>query len=92
MARKIEWLNTVEKTNGNNRYWVSICHITYDHDMLVSVDNGKGEYVREYYRIHYSWKNAKREMSNLTWGATKSFDKAVKMMEKKIKDLEAKIK
>lgn len=90
MARNIEWLNSVEKTNGNNRYWISICHITFDHEVHISFKRND-EFVREYYMIHYSWKNAKREMNNLTFGASKTLDEAVKLMAKKIAELESKI-
>lgn len=91
MARNYKFINTVEKTNGNNNYWVSICHITFDHDVLICFGRGNDEYVREYYRIHYSWKNAKRNMNNLTFGATKTLAEAEKLMSKKIKELESKI-
>ena len=83
MARTIEFINTVEKNNGNNNYWASICHIQYDHDVLICFGRGKDEYVREYYRIHYSWKNAKRNMHNLTFGATKNIEEAINFWKRK---------
>lgn len=92
MARKVEFLNTVEKHNGNNNYSVSICHIQFDHDVLICFGRGDDEYVREYYRVHYSWRNAKRSMYNLTMGATRTLAESEKVMAKKIKDLEEKIK
>lgn len=92
MARTIEFINTVEKNNGNNNYWASICHVQFDHDVLICFGKGKDEFVREYYRIHYGWKNAKRNMQNLTFGATKTLAEAEKLMEKKVKELEGKIK
>lgn len=92
MARNYEFINTVEKSNGNNNYWVSICHIFYDHDVRICFGKGKDEFVREYYQIHYGWKNAKRNMQNLTFGATKTLAEAEKLMEKKVKELEGKIK
>ena len=91
MARNVEFTNTVEKSNGKNSYWISICHITYDHDVLISFSKGN-EYVREYYRIHYGWKNAKRNMQNLSFGASKTMAEVIKLMEKKIKELAEKIK
>ena len=91
MARNIEWIGSIEKINGNNRYWISICHITYDHDVLISFKK-TNEYVREYFRVHYSWKNAKREMNNLTFGASKTLEETQRLMEKKIKELDEKIK
>jgi len=92
MARNYEFINTVEKSNGNNNYWVSICHVSFDHDVQIYFGKGKDEYVREYYRIHFGWKNAKRNMQNITFGATKTLAEAEKLMAKKIKDLEEKIK
>lgn len=92
MARKVEFINTVEKSNGNNNYWASICHIQFDHDVRIYFGKGKDEYVSEYFEIHYSWKNAKRNMNNLTFEATKTLEEAVKLLGKKVKELDEKIK
>lgn len=91
MARNFKSIKTVEKTNGNNNYWVSIFHIQYDHDVRISFSKGD-EIVREYYNIHYGWKNAKRNMQNLSFGASKTLGEAEKLMAKKINELELKIK
>lgn len=92
MGRTIEFSNTVEKSNGNNNYWISICHVQFDHDVHICFGRGKDEYVCEYYKIHYGWKNAKRNMQNLTFGATKTLAEAEKLLEKKVKELDEKIK
>ena len=86
-----EFINGIEKTNGTNRYDISICHVVYDQD--VNIYFGKQpEPTREFFRVHYSWKNAKRSMFNLTLKATKTLAESEKLMAKKIKELEEKIK
>lgn len=87
----LEFINSIEKTNGTNRYDISICHIVYDHDVNISF--GKfPEPARELFRVHYSWKNAKRSMFNLTLKPTKTLAESEKLMAKKINELEEKIK
>lgn len=89
---KDEFINSIEKANGTNRYDISIYHATYDHDVRIIFGNRIAEPVREFFRVHYSWKNAKRSMFNLTLKPTKTLAESQKMMEKKIKELEEKIK
>ena len=86
---KHEFINGIEKVNGNNRYYISICHTTNDEPEYNAhiKDN-----VKEYYRVHYCWKNAKRSMFNLTLRCTRTLEESKKLMEKKIKELEEKIK
>ena len=87
----LEFINSIEKTNGTNRYNISICYIVYDHDVNISF--GKfPEPARELFRVHYSWKNAKRSMFNLTLKPTKTLAESEKLMAKKINELEEKIK
>lgn len=86
-----EFINSIEKTNGTNRYDISICHIVYDRD--VNICFGKlPEPAREIFRVHYSWKNEKRSMFNLTLKPTKTLAESEKLMAKKINELESKIK
>ena len=88
---KYEFINSIEKANGTNRYDISICHTVYDDD--VKIRFGKHpELAREYFCVHYSWKNAKRSMYNLTLKATKTLAESEKLMAKKINELEEKIK
>ena len=88
---KYEFINGIEKTNGTNRYDISICHVTYDHDVCIDFGKHIGEPVREYFRVHYSWKNAKRSMFNLTLKPTNTLAESEKLMAKKINELESKI-
>ena len=85
------FINEVTKTNGNNHYDISICHVVYDTAQIICFKTGTEE-AKEFYRVHYSWKNAKRSMFNLTLAATKTLAESQRMLEKKIKDLEEKIK
>ena len=88
---KSEWLNNVEKVNGNNHYDIAIDHVIYDKPVKM-IFGRNIEDVTEYYRVHYSWKNAKRSMFNLTLSPTKTLAESEKLMAKKIKELDEKIK
>ena len=79
---------SVEKTNGTNRYALSISHTIYDNP----VNFGTLGFVSEIFTVHYTWKNAKRSMNNLTLYPTKTLAESMKMAEKKIKQMEEKIK
>ena len=89
---KTEWLNEVEKINGGNRYWISICHEIFNEPKKMWLDGKVIEDATEYYQVHYSWKNAKRSMFNLVLKSTATLAASQKLMEKKIKELEDKIK
>lgn len=86
--RHYNFINAIDKTNGNNWYHLSICHHTFDelHEIY-----GIG-LTKEYFEVHYSWKNAKRSMNNLTLKATRTLEESIKLLEKKCKELEEKIK
>lgn len=86
-----EFINEVEKVNGNNHYDISICHVVFDEPTTICFKTGNEE-AKEFYRVHYSWKNAKRSMFNLTLAATKTLEESQKLLEKKVKELEEKIK
>lgn len=86
-----EFINEVVKVNGNNRYDISICHVFYDTPVTICFKTGREE-VKEFYCVHYSWKNAKRSMFNLTLASTKTLEESQKLLEKKVKELEEKIK
>lgn len=88
MAHTTNWVYSVEKTNGTNRYALSIGHTIYDHP----VNFGTLGLVNEIFTVHYTWKNAKRSMNNLTLYPTKTFAESMKLAEKKIKQMEEKIK
>ena len=88
-----EFINCVEKKNGTNGYRISICHVKHNHEVWIAFDkNPFCELVYEYFQVHYTWKNAKRSMFNLTLRPTKTLAESQKLSEKKIKDLELKIK
>ncbi len=89
--RTIEFISRVEKENGTNRYDICICHVVSDHDVFIDFGKHIGEPVREYYRVHYSWKNAKRSMYNLTLKPTKTLAESEALKAKKIEELESKI-
>lgn len=89
--RTYEFINRIAKENGNNRYSVSICHHTFSEPAKIWFGDSHEE-VTEYFQVHYSWKNAKRSMFNLTLKATRTLEESLKLMDKKIKDLEEKIK
>ena len=86
-----EFINGITKENGKNRYDISICHTTNSEPTKVWFGDAPEE-VTEFFRVHYSWKNAKRSMFNLTLKATRTLEESLKLMDKKIKDLEEKIK
>ena len=88
MAHKTNWVYSVEKTNGTNRYALSIGHTIYDHP----VNYWDGTLVTEIFTVHYTWKNAKRSMNNLRLYPTKTLAESMKLAEKKIKQMEEKIK
>lgn len=88
MAHTTNWVYSVEKTNGTNRYALSISHIIYDNP----VNYGTMGFVTEIFTVHYSWKNAKRSMNNLRLAPTKTLAESMKLAEKKIKQMEEKIK
>ena len=79
---------SVEKTNGTNRYALSISHTIYDNP----VNFGTLGFVSEIFTVHYTWKNAKRSMNNLKLYPTKTLAESMKLAEKKIKQMEEKIK
>lgn len=88
-----EFINRVEKRNGTNGYSISICHVKHNHEVWIAFDkNPFCELVYEYFQVHYTWKNTRRSMSNLTLRPTKTLAESQKLLEKKIKDLELKIK
>ena len=86
-----EFIHNIEKENGNNRYWINICHHTYSEPQTIWFGDRK-ETATEDFQVHYGWKNAKRSMFNLTLKATRTLEESLKLMDKKIKDLEEKIK
>lgn len=89
--RTYEFINRIAKENGNNRYSISICHETFSVNQFVSFGSVT-EPVKEVFQVHYCWKNAKRSMFNLTLKPTRTLEESLKLMDKKIKDLEEKIK
>lgn len=74
--KQYEFINGQENHNGSYYYTISICHHF-------------GE--KEFFQVHYSWKNSKRSMFNLTMPATDTLEDSIKLMEKKIEVLEEKI-
>lgn len=89
--RTNEFINSIEKENGKNRYWICVNHITYSEPTKICFGDSDDD-VTEYYKVHYGWKNAKRSMSNLTMTPTRTLEESLKLIDKKIKDLENKIK
>lgn len=87
-----EFINCIEKRNGINGYRISICHVKHNDEMWIAFDENLCEPVYEYFQVHYTWKNAKRSMFNLTLRPTKTLAESQKLLEKKIKDLELNIK
>lgn len=88
MVHKTNLVYSVEKTNGTNRYDLSIVHTVFDHP----VDFGTLGFVTEIFTVQYTWKNAKRSMNNLRLYPTKTLAESMKLAEKKIKQMEEKIK
>ena len=91
MAKTVNFINYVEKENGYNRYSISICHTVYSepHDIIF----GKmTEPVMETFQVYYNWRTPRRSMFNLALHPTKTLAESISMMERKIKDLDEKIK
>lgn len=88
MVHTMNWVYSVEKTNGANRYALSISHTIYDNP----VNFGTLGLVTEIFTVHYTWKNAKHSMNNLTLYPTRTLAESMKLAEKKIKQMEEKIK
>lgn len=91
MSKTVTFLNQVSKENGNKRFFVSICHTVYSEPH--SIIFGKiAEPVMETFQVYYNWITPRRSMTNLALHPTKTLAESISMMERKIKDLEEKIK